>query len=285
MLSRQLARVATFTNRLPTSTIGCSLRALSAKKGGGKSSNNNKNQGHKKGGGGQYKSFDNNYNDKNQSHKKGGGGGGGKSVTLVFSDTWEAEEEDQGMKVRANSLDELRTRAVEELYHEEDSACTLEYANSVDDEWRPLKSLDVLKANAFVRIKEVAALQDYDGVDDEYDKYDDYNGYSGSGSDSDDDKRMTKVSPIYQIIEELVTEAQSAGTQSDTKSFVLDKAKSNERLRRVIVGEIGALDHIVACLQMPIWDRPTSEEQHVSEISVEPVDAEDDKDDKRDMAK
>jgi hypothetical protein len=222
---------------------------------------------------------------------RGGGGGnsGGNQVKLqichsdydIDPEPEDYDDEDEDMlftKARFDMKD--IQKKVEEVF---DSSKNLEYYEN--NAWKPLRDLGNLqkykggKVPLKVRVPELYDDQKMDGDDEDDDegyKYnegdDDEDDYSYDRDAEDDFGGGSRTSVMEDTIVDLVSTLKALGFErSDvkpltlrqggkevaTKEWVLQQAEKNPSLETVLLGHVGALDHVVQCLHYDmVWKVP-----------------------------
>lgn len=217
-------------------------------------------------------------------HMAGRGGGGGdklklqlcwSSYDLEADEEGDSEDDEDRFTTAKFDLKDIKNSAEDNF----GTSKNLEYYDAGTNEWKPLKDL--------------SALQKYKGKDQalpirvpeiyENDDTDDEEVYDSDGEFRDDimnaSDHESRTMKIELTIKELVSDLKQSGyvrseknefylksttdnNELSTKSWVLKRAQNDDPLlESLILGHVGALDHIVQCLHYDmVWKNQEPDE-------------------------
>lgn len=226
---------------------------------------------------------------------KGGGGGGEFSLNFVYSpyEMNQEPDEEELMKFKPQkgkiiTINQVKKAIAEDYGMETEDMKNLEY----DDKgtWKKLTDVSQVMGKRAVPVRvpdmfsnddDSAFNQDFDGDGDEgdYNEEDymrdpDEEPHPGMMDDDDDYLGIDVQDTVHRLVATMkkgkyIVSPKSfqlkspSGEVLSTRDYLLKVADTDEELRNVLVGKIGAMDHIINCIHYPfLWkDEPKSNPQ------------------------
>ena len=153
-------------------------------------------------------------------------------------------EEGQRFSVESDKVDQIRSKTLQLLGMDAAEPGVVEYYDSTIDEWLQIEELEEMDAQDLSKLSQlkvrVSPMDDYEN------EYDTDETHRGPPADLVvEDLAETALS------KDLVKPGRPMPSEEQVRAFVIREAGSNRMVAAFITGNIGGLEHLVKCLQLP----------------------------------